>query len=166
MRFPILSLALTIVLFASPRPLAGQARRAPAGCYVFPAGGAHVFWYTYEPWSRTYAEHRSPYIEFTQTPGDRNGVFLLRAPGMRDSTAQLRFAASSWERIATDSVGLTWGDGLSGMRMRLKVRGDTLEGTVTGFTDVWIEGQRAPTPRPVEGFPVPCPTAPREEDAT
>jgi hypothetical protein len=110
--------------------------------------------------------HRSPLVEFTRTPGKRTGTFLMQAPGMRDTSAQSELAERFWERIAPDSIALTWGSGFSGTRMRLQVRGDTLDGTAIGFTDTWTEGQPAPVPLPVEGFRVPCPTAPRRAGAT
>ena len=166
MRFPVVSLALMFVALVVPRPLAGQAAPAPDGCYLFPRStGGLFFWWTREPWARMLSDHRSELVEFTQTQLD-SGSFQLRTPGMRDTVALREFAGSAWRRTTADSVALAWGDGFSGVALRLQIRGDSLVGTVTGFTDVWLEGQPAVTPRPVTGTKVACPLAPPRGGAT
>ncbi len=188
MRFPILSLVLVVGVLASPRFLAGQGPRAPAGCYWFSNTSGLFFWSTYDQWTRTSSEHTSEIIEFTQTPVNRNGAFRLRAPGMRDTTAQRQFAESVWGRTTPDSVALTWGDGHAGLTLRLQIRGDSLVGTASPFSDMMrgvvqaeIRGDSivflgvideesevhpADLPRPVAAHKVPCPTASPRGGAT
>jgi hypothetical protein len=62
------------------------------------------------------------------------------------------FLAPGWVRVAPDSLELMWSSGYEGLRVVLRERGDSVEGSARTFTDYGAEALA-----PVTGWRIACP---------
>lgn len=93
-------------------------------------------------------------IQLTRTPDTSmvaagRALLMRAAPGAQPGS--LRF--SFWVPIAGDSVRLEWTGGFGGLVGRAHLRGDTLRGSLTTYTDVYPQH---PDSAPLLAIRVPC----------
>jgi hypothetical protein len=117
-------------------------------CYVLRTGG-----WKPPPGQRLHVTHPPPPIVHldTQRVGrDIERVTRRLAPHIPALTRGP--LAPSWVRFAQDSLELVWSSGYEGVVVRLRERGDSVDGTARTFTDYGAQALA-----PITGWRVPCP---------
>jgi hypothetical protein len=148
----LLFLALAFSISALPAIVGAQAEpatarvRSLAGCYSLTLGA-----WSGSPSASVPASQTPPaYLRLDTLAALRDG-FVVEPTSLAWSQRNL----TSWQPTGTDSVRLIWSTGFVGVRLQLRVSGDTLAGVATTFTDRIMSP--APTAR-VVAVRTPCTT--------
>ena len=155
-----MSLTLACALLLQVSTLTAQSAAQPtvaavAGCYALTLG----------PWQRAGTNGAT---NWQTLPGviRLDTALAARVPGWRALRATPSHSRESgpglgpaWRVGPTDSIQAFWSDGFVGTRLTLGVRGDTLVGMATGFTDQ-LGGPPDPTAT-ARAVRVACPAGPQ-----
>jgi hypothetical protein len=158
-RLPVLIASMAI---AYTRIHAQPGAAQIAGCYEFDRRVfiiAHINRTTRTSRVDSTAVMRLDAEPMATTFGGGRGLRVTPVPAHSDSIAARRWLGiSHWHPLPPDSIYVEWRDGLWGPVFRLALRDSLLEGTVLQTTDAHIEGTPRPTPEPIAGRRIVCPT--------